>query len=92
MKREVKYRLYSMPSPLAKDIGDELNPYFSLYAVCLYDDRIWKWPKDLKDDDVVIIFKVSGYTYRALSGKEYMDLCDFHNDMLTSEQLGCWYH
>lgn len=88
MKRKVKYRLYSMPSPLAKNIGDESNPYFSLYAVCLYDDRIWKWPKALKDDDAVIIFRVSGYTYRALSGKEYMDLCNFHNNMLDEDTEG----
>lgn len=88
MKREVKYRLYSMPSPLAKDIGDELNSYFSLYAVCLYDDRIWKWPKALKDEDAVIIFMVSSYTYRVVTGKEYMDMCDFHNDMLDNDTEG----
>lgn len=48
----------------------------------------WELSKALKDEDAVIIFRISSYTYRVVTGKEYMDMCDFHNDMLDNDMEG----
>lgn len=85
---KLKIRTRCVPSLLASDIGDELNPHFTLWGVCLYQDRRWECPSGLKDDDVVIVFKEATYTYKAVDGKEYMNMCDFHNTMSATDTEG----
>ena len=75
-------RLKCIPTLLKKDIGDEDNPYFSLWAVCLVKGNVWECPRDLKDDDVVLIFREWSYTYGTKTGREYSDSCLWHNDIL----------
>ena len=86
MNTKSKCRLICVPTILG-DIGDELNPHYTLWAVCLYQDRPWKIPHTLNDDDAVIIFEEATYIYRAISGKVYMDMCYYHNGMLEDDLM-----